>query len=160
MTLSPTPACAWSIATKLAPTSSPCSSSGCTTNSVRPANAGCLTAAHIGPTTRQHLIAHSDVDAVDDADDRGVDRHEPRIERERGLARADQVDEVAVAGLHGIDRGLEVADGLAVLVDRLDEQDLLALEAGGLALGDDRALDDAQVHRARTIHAGRRTMQA
>ena len=69
------------------------------------------------------------VDPVDDADDRGIDRHEPRIARERGLARADEVDEVAVAGLHGVDRGLDVADRLAVLVDRLHEQDLLALEA-------------------------------
>jgi len=34
-----------------------------------------------------------------------------------------------------------------VLVDRLDEQDFLALEPRGLALGDDGALHDAQVHR-------------
>ena len=50
--------------------------------------------------------------------------------------------------MHRIDRGLQVAQRLLVLVDGLDEQDLLPLEAGDLALGDDRALDDAQIHRA------------
>ena len=68
-----------------------------------------------------------------------------RIECECGLARPDQVDEVADSGLDGIDRRLDVAEGLAVLVDRLHEQDLLALEAADLALGDLSAPDPSSI---------------
>jgi len=119
---------------------------------VRPANAGCFTVAHIGPTTRQHFTAGfpspgSGHRGIDDADDRRIDRDEPRIARERGLARPDEVDQVADAGLHAVDRGLNVPDRCAVLVDGLHEQQLGALEAAGLAVGHDRALDDAEVHR-------------
>jgi hypothetical protein len=86
------------------------------------------------------------VDPIDDADDRGIDRHEPGIAGQGRLARADQVDEIAIARLHGVDRGMELADRRTVLVDRLDEQQLLALETSGLALRDHTASDDAQVH--------------
>jgi len=86
------------------------------------------------------------VDPIDDADDRGIDRYEPGIAGQGCFARADQVDEIAVASLHGVDRGMELAGRRTVLVDRLDEQQLLALEAGCLALRDHIAFDDAQVH--------------
>ena len=112
--------------------------------------AGCLTEAHSGPTTRHCLIRFprsSYVQAVDDADDRGIDRDEERRQRERRFARANEIDEVAFAGLDRIDRGLQIAERLLVLVDRLDEQDLLPFEARGLARGDHGALDDAQIHR-------------
>src|SRR5690606_22728038 len=100
-----------------------------------------------GSTSSGGLRGGANVEAIDDADDRGIDGDEPRVARECGLARADEVDEVTDPGLHPIDRGVNVADGAAVLVDGLDEQQLRAREALGLALGDDGALDDPEVHR-------------
>ena len=114
-----------------------------------PSNAGCLTcAAHIGPTTRQCPSRTRDVDAIDDADDRGIDRDEPRIEREGGFTR----------NRPRYTRSPSPACTVSTAAWRSPKR-LSGCSSTGwtsrifcpsrpeaLALGDDCALDDAQVH--------------
>src|SRR5262245_44460975 len=85
---------------------------------------------------------------VDDADDGGVDGDEGFFEGQGGFARADEVDEIARAGDAGrVGGDLQVAGLAHAIVERLDDEERNALEAGVLARGDDGADDAAEVHR-------------
>ena len=99
---------------------------------------------------RGRLGARSDEgrDRVDDPDDRVVDRDERVGHRLRGLARGDEVDELARAGhVDRVGRDELAADRPLLAVERLDDEELHALEAGRLHGGDDRA--DRRVRAAR-----------
>ena len=76
-----------------------------------------------------------------------VDRDERIGHRLGGLARGDEVDELAGSGhVDGVGRDELAADGPQVAVERLDDEELHALEAGGLDGGDDGADDACELH--------------
>src|SRR5438128_1133955 len=82
-----------------------------------------------------------DIYGVDDADHRGVDGTilEPGG-HPRGAA-ADDQHRLADAGVHGIDRDEVIALALAARIDRPDDEQLAADEAGILSRRHDRADD-------------------
>ena len=83
---------------------------------------------------------------IDDADDGGVDGRLDRIERERGLASADEEHVLADAGAGGIGRDQRPAHRLPRRVERLQHQQRQRRQRRVLARRDDVADHEGHLH--------------
>src|SRR5262245_54337458 len=72
------------------------------------------------------MMLLGDVDGIDDADDRGIDRRVLHARRHARRAAADNQNGLADAGIDRIDRNEVVAFGLALGIDRTGQQQLVA----------------------------------
>src|SRR5436190_11286802 len=126
-TVSPTPAPTESTATSGRPTSAPSAPIGCTSISLRLSKLGSLMVATTSPITRascMNLLA--DVDAVDDADNRGIHRRVLHARRQARRAAAHDQHGFADAGVHRIDGDEIIAFEFAFGIDRAGQHQLVA----------------------------------
>src|SRR5688572_20000545 len=149
MTRSSKPAPTESIASRVAPLASPWGVSGCTRSNFAPSNCGRLIVATTVPTTRARIMSvltGVNLRLVDDADDARVRRHFNRVPREAGFLAANEEHGLADTGADRVDRHQRPAHVRAVRRDRLDEQQLDAVEAGIFDGGDDVANHARELH--------------
>src|SRR5215471_769697 len=124
-TFSPTPAPTESIASSAGPFGCSSSVSGCTRSSLAPSSFLFFCVATTVPTTRAICIsALSVVPVIDDSDHRGVGGRLGGIEREGGLAAADEEDALAGTGADRIERHECPAGRVARGRDRLEHEQL------------------------------------
>ena len=88
-------------------------------------------------------------DVIDDADNRRIDRDERRIERQRRLARVDEINQLAEPGADRVDGNQVVADLALRVIEGLDQEQLAPGKTFILLRSDDGSDDATQVHRRR-----------
>src|SRR6185295_3768775 len=144
-TFSPMPAPTESIASSVVPRGVSSRVSGCTSSSLAPSSLRFFCVATTVPTTRA-ICTLRQAPVIDDADDGGVGGRLGGIERKRRFAAADEEDVLADAGADRVERDQRAPRRLARCRQRLQHEQLDAVEVRVLHGRYNFADDSRQLH--------------